>query len=71
MGMRWVMMGGVLPLTGCQTLDKAMKTADSAVNAVNTGTMRNITQIARSQDPASALKQQAKERGEYYKGHLY
>lgn len=69
MGIRWAVMGGVLLLAGCQTLDKAIKTADSAVNAVNTGTMRNIAQIAGSQGPADALKQQAKERAEDYKDH--
>ena len=63
------MAGAALLLSGCETLDSAIKTADSAVNAVNTGTVKNITQIASSQDPAAALRQEAKDRADYYKRH--
>jgi len=66
---RWLLVGSVVLLTSCQTLDKAMKTADSAMDAVNTGTMKNLTQIATSDKPSAMLKQEAKERAEYYKAH--
>jgi len=69
MNIRWLAWGGILLLAGCQTLDSAIKKADSAVNAVNTGTMRNLAEIANSRDPSSVLKQEAKERAEYYKRH--
>ena len=69
MNRRWLALGGVLLLAGCQTLDSAVRQADSAVNAVNSGTMKNIADIASSQDPSSALKHQAQNRAEYYKRH--
>jgi membrane-bound lytic murein transglycosylase C len=69
MHMRYMLVAGAVLLSACQSLDKAIKTADSAVNAVNTGTMKNIAQIASSQDPSTALKQEAKDRAEYYKRH--
>lgn len=69
MRMRWTVAGAALLLAGCETLDSAIKTADSAVNAVNTGTVKNITQIASSQDPGAALRQEAKDRADYYKHH--
>ena len=69
MNKRWLVWGGVFLLAGCQTLDGALRKADSAVNAVNTGTMRNLAEIASSRDPSALLKQEAKERAEYYKRH--
>jgi len=66
---RWLLVGCVVLLVSCQTLDKAMKTADSAMDAVNTGTMKNLAQIATSDQPSATLKQEAKERAEYYKTH--
>ena len=69
MNRRWLALGGVLLLAGCQTLDSAVRQADSAVNAVNSGTIKNIADIASSQDPSSALKHQAQNRAEYYKRH--
>jgi membrane-bound lytic murein transglycosylase C len=66
---RWLLVGSIVLLTSCQTLDKAMKTADSAMDAVNTGTMKNLAQIASSDQPSATLKQEARERAEYYKTH--
>jgi len=66
---RWLLVGCVVLLASCQTLDKAMKTADSAMDAVNTGTMKNLAQIATSDKPSATLKQEAKQRAEYYKTH--
>ena len=66
---RWLLVSSMVLLTSCQTLDKAVKTADSAIDAVNTGTMKNLAQIASSDNPSTTLKQEAKERAEYYKTH--
>ena len=66
---RWLLVSSMVLLTSCQTLDKAVKTADSAIDAVNTGTMKNLAQIASSDNPSATLKQEAKERAEYYKAH--
>jgi peptidoglycan lytic transglycosylase C len=69
MHIRWLLLGSAILLASCQTLDKAVKTADSARNAVNTGTMKNLAQIASSNNSSAMLKQEAKERAEYYKSH--
>ncbi|MCC6207547.1 MAG: DUF3393 domain-containing protein [Gammaproteobacteria bacterium] len=64
----WVPVCALL-LAGCQTLEKSLKQADAIIGAVNTGTVRNVSAIASSDDPGDALKQQLKQRSEYYKQH--
>jgi membrane-bound lytic murein transglycosylase C len=54
-------------LTSCESLDKTLNSADSALKAVNTGTVKGLAQIASADDPNAALKQAAKQRGEQYK----
>jgi membrane-bound lytic murein transglycosylase C len=70
-GLRPSPLAGVLLflLAGCQTLDKTLDTADSALHSVNTGTMKDIAGIVTAKDPDAALKAEAKRRGEHYKNN--
>lgn len=64
---RWVVLASVAMLASCQTLEKSLKSVDSALAVVNTGTAKSISAIASSKDPSEALKQSLKQRSEYYK----
>jgi peptidoglycan lytic transglycosylase C len=66
---RWWLTGGLLLLASCQTVDEAIKTADSAVGAVNTSTVRDIAQIATADKPSAALEREARGRVERYESN--
>lgn len=65
----WIVTASLLPLAACQTLEGSLKSADNALAVINSGTVKNLTQIASAQNPSDALKQQLKQRSEYYKEH--
>ena len=58
----WLSAASLVLLTSCQTLDSALKSADSAMGVVNNGTMRNLAQIVTGGNSAAVLKQEAKSR---------
>jgi len=50
-------------------MDQSLKSIDSAIAVVNSGTAKNISAIASSKDRTDALEQSLKSRSEYYKRH--
>jgi len=57
----------VMALASCQNLEKSLRSVDSALAVVNSGTAKNISAIASSKDPSEVLKQSLHQRSEYYK----
>jgi len=53
-------------LAGCGSLDKSLNTADRALSAVNTPTVKSVAGIGGSRDPNEALRQALKSRAEMY-----
>lgn len=64
---RWYVLACVALLASCQTLEKSLKSVDSAIAVINSGTAQNIKSIASSDDRSETLKQSLKQRSEYYK----
>jgi len=64
---RWFVLICVVVLASCQTLEQSLKSVDSALAVVSSGTARNISALASSKDPSEALKQSLQQRSEYYK----
>ena len=64
---RWFVLICVVVLASCQTLEQSLKSVDSALAVVNSGTARNISALTSSKDPSEALKQSLQQRSEYYK----
>jgi membrane-bound lytic murein transglycosylase C len=64
---RWFVLICVVGLASCQTLEQSLKSVDSALAVVNTGTARNISALASSKAPSEVLKQGLQQRSEYYK----
>lgn len=60
----------LLPLcvmSGCETLDSALKGADKAINVYESGTVQTLATAARSDDPREVLSQKLKSRSDEYK----
>jgi membrane-bound lytic murein transglycosylase C len=64
---QWFVLLCAVVLASCQTLEQSVRSVNSALAVVNSGTARNISVIASSKDPSEALKQSLKQRSEYYK----
>jgi peptidoglycan lytic transglycosylase C len=58
---------GVAALSGCQTVDQALNTADRALAVANSPTARTLTNIANSKDRDAAIRAGLRSRGDVYK----
>lgn len=66
---RYFILTCIVMLASCQGLEQSLKSVDSALAVVKSGTARSISTIASSDDPSEALKQGLQQRSEYYKQH--
>ena len=66
---RQLVLFSVVALASCQTLDQSLRSVDSALAVVHSGTAKSITAITSSHDPSEALKESLHQRSEYYKQH--
>ena len=64
----WLVLAFVVGTLGaCETLDKALNTADRALAVANSPTARTLTNIANSKDREAAVRAGLRGRGEVYK----
>ncbi len=59
----------VLSLTGCQTLEKALKATEQAAAIMDTGSVQKVIAVARSDDPQAAARTALKQRVQQYSDH--
>ena len=57
---------GCLVLAGCQSFDKTLSTADRAINAAKSPSVRTVTDIAKADNPEAVVREGLKRRAELY-----